>query len=498
MSTKEASVVVEVEITKVSKPSNSHVSSKIRSRWITVEPILFLAYIGNGTLSTIRSEYLQHRIGIDQYNYTAASSTGNLSSMPCVANSSDPNYITQQNIQQDASNWTLILSICGYLPLLFATMAIGSWSDTAGRKIAIAISLGGMIVQSLVYVVTLACNLPLAVLIVGELSYGVTGGGPLLVAASLSYIADVTTTEQRTFRVVIAETTLLLSIGVAQLFMGYLIASSGFVSPFYLILSCQAAALIYTLIPGALYESITASKSAEKTMSTGDRIKKLVRDVIDLFAYNGNDRRWRLLLLTAMFFAIVESTYGYISVIALYAIGPPFCWSAVLVGIYMSLSLFISAIGSVAGFKIFKLWLSDIWILHITMVSTVVSFGIMGFANTTAAVFVASGIGCLRSLSTPIIRSMASKSVFTNEQGAILAFLASVESVAVLLSPAIFQPLYASGITKNLPGAPFLFAAGLGVVAAVFASILHYRFSSSSSYDVMPGIKRKPITLDNL
>ena len=60
--------------------------------------------------------------------------------------------------------------------------------------------------------------------------------------------------------------------------------------------------------------------------------------------------------------------------------------------------------------------------------------------------------------------------IFSFVIGAILAFLASVESVAVLLSPAIFQPLYASGITKNLPGAPFLFAAGLGVVAAVFAS----------------------------
>ena len=52
--------------------------------------------------------------------------------------------------------------------------------------------------------------------------------------------------------------------------------------------------------------------------------------------------------------------------------------------------------------------------------------------------------------------------------GVLFAFLASMESLAVFLSPIIFQPLYAASVDIDEPGLPFLVAGGLGIIAAIF------------------------------
>ncbi|XP_072014949.1 proton-coupled folate transporter-like [Amphiura filiformis] len=315
-------------------PNNNSVNSsfnKAKSRWITVEPVIFLAFIGNGTFSTIRSEYLQSRIAKDVYNYTYPTNSS------CViANTSDPDYITEQDIQADAANWSLYLSICGFLPLIFTAILIGKWSDYAGRKKALVLPLIGMLIQSTVYLIVIAVHLPMPVLFAGEFAYGLTGGSPLLVSISLAYIADITTMVQRTFRVVVVETSIVIPIGFAQLAIGYLIQASGFVPPFYLLLASQLTAIAYMGIPGLLYESIQSKHEGGRLSS---RMVKLFHGITDLFAYNVDNRRWRLLLINAIFFPIIFVIYGYTSIITLYAIGQPFCWSSVLVGIYMAISL---------------------------------------------------------------------------------------------------------------------------------------------------------------
>ncbi len=309
---------------------------KARSRWITVEPVIFLAFIGSGTFSTIRSEYLQRRIATDVYNYTYPTNAS------CViSNRSDPDYLTEQHIQADAADWSLYFGICSYLPLIFTGILFGKWSDYTGRKMALGLPLIGMLIQSATYMMVIAAHLPLPVLFAGEFAYGITGGTPLLVSISLAYIADVTTLKERTFRVVIVETSLIIPIGLAQLAIGYLIEAEGFIAPFYLLLTTQLVALAYVLIPGILYESVQCK---DKSGTLGSQMIKLFQGIIDLFTYNIENRRWRLLLINAIFFPIIVVVYGYTSVITLYAIGQPFCWSSVLVGIFMATSLVLFSV----------------------------------------------------------------------------------------------------------------------------------------------------------
>ena len=317
-------------------PAGRSDHDKARYRWITVEPVIFLAFIGSGTFSTIRSEYLQRRIATDVYNYTYPTNAS------CViSNRSDPDYLTEQNIQADTADWSLYLGVCSTLPLIFTGILFGKWSDYAGRKMALGLPLLGILIQSATYLLVIASHLPLPVLFAGEFAYGLTGGTPLLVSVSLAYIADITTLKERTFRVVIVQTCLITSIGVVQLAIGYLIEAEGFIAPFYLIPTAQLVALAYVLIPGILYES---SQCKDKSGTLGSQMIKLFHGIIDLFTYNVENRRWRLLLINAIFFPIIVVVYGYISVITLYVIGPPFCWSSVLIGIFTAISLVLFSV----------------------------------------------------------------------------------------------------------------------------------------------------------
>ena len=316
----------------------SHVD-KAKTRWITVEPIIFLAFVGLGSFATIRAEYLQNRIATDVYNYTfPTDSNGSCG----LANTSHPDSIIKKEIQHKTANWSLYLNICSTLPLIFSTIVIGKWSDIKGRKATLLVPLFGMLVQSSVYLVVIYLHLSMSLLYIAEIAFGLTGGGPLLVSISLAYIADITTSKQRTFRIVIVETCLLFSIGVAQLTIGYLIAAKGFIPPFYLLISCQIAAILYTAIPNLLYESTELKTSIESFIY---QMSKLFHGIFDLFVYNEDNRRWRLLLTNVMLVPIMIVIYGYHTTITLYVIGEPFCWSSVLVGIFNAVALGIFSIG---------------------------------------------------------------------------------------------------------------------------------------------------------
>ena len=242
-------------------------------------------------------------------------------------------------IQHDTANWLLYFNVCCNLPSIFMVIAIGKWSDIKGRKVAMLVSLSGLLVQSSVYVIVINHHLSLSLLYVAEVAAGLTGGNPLLVSVSLAYIADITTTKQRTFRVVIVETCIIFSMGVAQLAVGYLIAAKGFNAPFYLVISCQIAAILYTSL--ILFESMILETGG---LSFSSQMSKLYHGIVDLFTNNENNRRLRLLLICATFISI-QIFKNHRSIQTLYLIGQPFCWSSVLIGIFNAFFRFLTSIG---------------------------------------------------------------------------------------------------------------------------------------------------------
>lgn len=90
-----------------------------------------------------------------------------------------------------------------FIPIIILLFIV-AWSDHFGRRFLIMMSLGGKILDMIVYVITtLIPSCPAPVLIVGQLLRSIGGDNIIFSNAVYSYIADRTNGEDRTYRMTI-------------------------------------------------------------------------------------------------------------------------------------------------------------------------------------------------------------------------------------------------------------------------------------------------------
>ena len=123
---------------------------------------------------------------------------------------------------------------------------------------------------------TIEFNLPLWVMAVGEFCEGVSGGQLLVLTGTTSYIADVTTEEQRAWRMLLIELCGGFGGIIAEITLGFLISSHGFLASALLALSLYSTAFLYILI--IIPETIQRAKNVKLFLCDAFR-EKLVRFV---------------------------------------------------------------------------------------------------------------------------------------------------------------------------------------------------------------------------
>ncbi|XP_072046554.1 LOW QUALITY PROTEIN: proton-coupled folate transporter-like [Amphiura filiformis] len=446
------------------------------SRWITVEPVIFLAMIGYGTVGTTRTQYVRDRIAIDEYNYTFDDTNSS-----CNMNTSDHRYIIEQEIQSKAATLTMLLSLCTYIPPLFSAIVIGTWSDNHRRKAALFSPVLGMTIQAAIYLAIISQDLPLEVAFGAELAGGIMGGLPLLLSGCLSYIADVTDTKHRMIRIVVVEVSMLLAVGGSQVGFGFLIELMGFIPPFYIVLSCLILALLYITIPYVLIETIENHQYpilfVLKFRTYCARCTCCLRTT--------PIRRSRLIALGSIAFIQTLLISGYLNTVALFGLDEPFCWTPDILGVFMAVSLAAGGIGLAISAKLFSLCLSDFWIIHIGNISLLFTMLTVSLANTTSLIFVSSLGGCLRTLGAPVVRALMSKTVDETEQGVMFSFQTSAEGVAMFASPLILQSIYAATVEYD-PHAAFYVASVICTLPIFLTIFLQYKsYMESNSYNKM-------------
>nr|XP_006819417.1 PREDICTED: proton-coupled folate transporter-like [Saccoglossus kowalevskii] len=155
------------------------------------------------------------------------------------ANKSSPEYIMQEQIQKQATMWTLYLTATSQFIAMFVATILGAYSDKAGRKIPLMLPPVGAALNGLNYLIVIYLHLPLWTLFVGAALQGLGGEHTTEIATCCSYIADITTKHQRTFRMVVLEVVFSFAFGGAQLCAGYAIhiygyqAAFGYTFPFH-------------------------------------------------------------------------------------------------------------------------------------------------------------------------------------------------------------------------------------------------------------------------
>lgn len=417
---------------------------------VTVEPVVFCYAFGILLHVPIIQQYIYYRISESKGLVT--NKTEHLSNCEShVVHGNEQLENLQRETQTETSFILLGVILTSTIPTLFMTLMLGSWSDHVGRRIVIAIAIFGSITESSFILLIICFKLPIFFLMISSFISGACGYFPTIILSVFSYIADITQPSQRAFRLGILEAVAFISGMISHLSSGWWIEKTGYMSPYWLIISLHFCAFLYTIFVLQESREIQTERLVDGICQFGH-----LQSIIQLFQEPRNGQRWKLFLLMIATACMMLSSTGFGCVFVLYALDYPLCFNSVLIGYYLATSFFIQAVGTVLGIKYLSLLLPQTVLAQVGVLSVIGSLCCMAFVQNRFALFFVPLIGCLGGIATPEVRAMMSEIVDTNEQGALFAAVAAAETVCTLLGAVIFNCLYPVTMHFGFSGMSFL------------------------------------------
>lgn len=233
-------------------------------------------------------------------------------------------------------------------------------------------------------------KLPVGYLLIGRILSGLFGDFNAILAGSFAYIADITDRESRTFRVAILEACLGIAGMVASIIGGHWMNSQGYINPFWLALTVTIVAIVYVYF--CLRESVKDKKPSRLITP------RHYKTVYQLFALPGeNKRQVKLCLYCFALLLVITVHMGAKDLIVLYEISFPLCWDSNLIG-YGSAAEHLTYLSSLAGLRLFQLFLADGWVAELGFLSNIAGLVVFSVASTTPIMFTGELSACNMSL----------------------------------------------------------------------------------------------------
>ncbi|XP_022099492.1 proton-coupled folate transporter-like [Acanthaster planci] len=446
-----------------------------RYRLVTVEPVVFLMLAIQGGFVALRTLYIEHRLAVS-YNYTLP--TGDVNGTCGAANATkDP---TQEQIESKTALWVAYMKGVSVALPLFGALLFGAASDFIGRKPILTVSASGHLLAAALFLCVAYFNLPLFCLVVGEIILGICGDSVVPESAAYAYVTDVYQGNERSFRIFLVDVLIYLGFGASQIVVTTILqlTASNFSIAYLTIFVTAIVNFLYVTIPRVVVESV------DKRPFSRGVFRDLFAQIYWLFKNNTNGRRPRIILLLAnmiLYELVYEAVY---SVITIYGLGPPFCWSETFVGVYNVIVNIAPAVASILALKLLGLCMSEYWMVYLGFLSGIALMITTSLAKTTALIaYVAPSVGLLRVLPTPILKFLATQLVKVDEQGSLFGAVAVLSSVGRALSPVVMNGIYSYTVKIGHPTVTFYVAGGILVIPLFINGYLHARQRwPSSSY----------------
>lgn len=329
---------------------------------------------------------------------------------------------------------------------------IGSLSDKFGRRPIILISLFGF---SLDYLF-LAIAPTIGWLFLGRIIAGITGAS---ITTASAYIADVSTDENRAknFGMIGAAFGLGFIIGPV---IGGLLGQYGSRIPFYAAgILCMVNFLYgYFVLP----ESLDKDKRREFNWKRANPVGAL----LSLKKYP------KLIGLISSMFILYVASHAVQSNWSFYTIFR-FNWDEKMIGISLGIVGLLVAIVQGGLIRYTSPRLGNEKSIYVGMVLYTVSMVLFAFASQSWMMFAFLIPYCLAGIAGPALQSVISAEVLPTEQGEIQGTLTSLMSASAIIGPPLMSTIFYYFTHKEapflFPGAPFILAAVLMLVATIIA-----------------------------
>ncbi|CAH1791918.1 unnamed protein product [Owenia fusiformis] len=432
---------------------DSHIT--IPKRRVIIEPVICMYFIAMSPIFIVGKQYIYSRVAEDHgFKFDSRGETSD-----CAVNHSSPEYQKEKAVQEVTSHWLLILEVAITVPSIFSTVIIGAYSDKAGRKIAFIAPIIGCFLRAITYMVVVYFKLPLHWLILSSVFEGLAGSTGSAILSCYAYACDVSTVENRSFRITMMEISIGIGNAIAVGSTGPLIKATGYVVPYVIITGVHLVNLTYAYF----FVPETVKKQPDAKFFTLNHFKVTFKLYVK---DNGTKRRWKLIILLVVFFFCEMVIAGSTGTQALKLLKSPLCFNSVLFGLYRAAHVLSMQTGTMIAVKLFQKRVSDVWFAFFGCFGGMATNIFFGFANTRLLIFMVAIVAFTGNMVLPMVRSMMSKLVQPLEQGSLFASQASIRALCVLTSQFMFTATYAAtlGIWS---GTAFMLMAGNNLIALV-------------------------------
>ncbi|KDR13825.1 Proton-coupled folate transporter [Zootermopsis nevadensis] len=417
-----------------------------RCHWwdfITVEPVMFLYMMAFMLTSVIEQSFF-----VDK----ACRVNLNFSDTIC-SNLTNKQYMDyNKQVQVIVSDFHQYNNVATHAIPLVLALFLGAWSDRRGRKLPLLLGLVGKLYYSVMIIVNaLQDTWSLeVVLLSASLPSSLTGADLAIFAALFTYVADVTTVQDRTFRVTMLDITYLLTMPTGVALGKYLWSSVAGYS--YPIMFGINSSLLFVAILYALWQLKWRTTESQQPIPRNyfgdffdcDHVVQSVKVVVR--KRPGNRRVYLVILFIAMALYTFQRDEKPMSYLYTQL---QFQWTAETYSDYRTFQNASYVVGTILGIHVMgKLMkMRDTTMVMVGSIAHAVTRVVFAVAQVPWLFYVGGTIVALGPIVAPVLRSMTSKVVPLSERGKVFAILAAADNAVPLFSGILYTQVYNATIS---------------------------------------------------
>ncbi|XP_012235348.1 lysosomal proton-coupled steroid conjugate and bile acid symporter SLC46A3 [Linepithema humile] len=439
---------------------------------ISVEPTMWFYMMAFMFTSVVEQDFFRHKACRVDHGYSAEI---------CSRLNDDDNKAIKTAVQITVSEFHQWNDIAGHVLPIILAMFYGNWSDRRGRKLPLILGLVGKLVYSFMIVInsimdTWKLNM---VVYTATLPMSIFGGDVAIFASCFAYLSDISSVEQRTLRITILDVVYLSTMptGVAlgsYVFNQFLLNGKAYTFMFAINATLLALAIIYSFM------RLKWRTSSQQQPLVGTNwlldffdmrhVITTVRTLVKSRLHHGKLHLWFLLLAMCLYtFQRDENPKSqmYTSLI--------FKWNVADFSNFKTFKSTLFVLAMLIGVPIMSklLKMKDTFMVAIGAIAHAAGRIVFILANKPELFYVGGAVAALGPIVAPVLRSMTSKLVPTEERGKVFAMLSVCDNAVPLFSGTLYSQLYNATI-KTAPNSFYWLTFSTQIAVLLLILVIHF------------------------
>ena len=315
-----------------------------RAKLLTVEPVIFLFMFSVIMNLSVGQQYLFNRFGREMFaerlNYTGSfnfcMSTDVLNEE--IGNDTKSHQKAGDVVQTETAVLSLVSSLLGQLPSIFAALLFGPISDRIGRKSIMLILSTSATITGLLSVLLVHFNWSLYWILPLSFINALAGGIPGMLTVIYSYIADISSHKWLTLRLGIVESMIFFGTTLGLVTGGQWLEGTNckFEGPYILYCAGNFAIILYVIF--LLPESLTSEERKQRMADKNQSGLQHVARGFKIFFRKNDYSRWRIWSGAIIMFILYLVITGDGDISTPFLLHAPLKWTPGYIAIFQAIN----------------------------------------------------------------------------------------------------------------------------------------------------------------